>query len=207
MLIDFNYLVSRYGLDIKGVVHVGAHYGEEIPDYLKRGIKNIVCFEPLVQNLWHLEKHASEHVKIFPVALGEREDEVTMNISSNQAQSSSVLNPKKHLQQHPDVKFFGTQKVLMKKMNSFKKEINGCNYLSMDVQGYEYQVLLGADEVLDKFDYVYCEVNRDETYENNYMVDDIDLLLSKIGFDRVETSWDGGIWGDAFYVKRINEVK
>ena len=41
------------------------------------------------------------------------------------------------------------------------------NFINMDVQGYELEVLKGGTKVLEKVDYVYCEVNRDEVYEGN----------------------------------------
>jgi hypothetical protein len=39
------------------------------------------------------------------------------------------------------------------------------NFINMDVQGYELEVLKGGAETLNHVDYVYCEVNRDEVYE------------------------------------------
>ena len=29
MLLDFSYVVAKYGMKINGVLHIGAHYGEE----------------------------------------------------------------------------------------------------------------------------------------------------------------------------------
>lgn len=188
-------------MNIRGIIHVGAHYGEEIPTYLAAGIKKIICFEPLEQNLEVLRKNTSNIVKIYPYALGDIEKVVEMYVSNNQAQSSSVLKPKKHLKNHRHVKFTNIAKVEMKTMSSFKQDMEDCNYLSIDVQGYEYEVLLGGLDLLNQFDYIYCEVNRDETYEGNKLVQDLDMLLSKYNFRRVETSWDGGIWGDALYIK------
>ena len=198
---DFSRLKEKYGMNITGIVHVGAHYGDEIPEYLLNGVKNIVCFEPLKQNLLILRRKESDIVKIFPFALGNEEKNVIMHISSNKAKSSSVLRPKKHLIRHPRTKFIGTEEVSMKKMISFKSEVQGCNYLCLDVQGFEYEVLLGAQDLIAQFDYMYVEVNRDETYENNHLIGDIDVLLSKHHFVRVETIWEGGIWGNALYIK------
>ena len=71
----------------------------------------------------------------------------------------------------------------------------------MDVQGYELEVLKGATESLKHIDYLMCEVNRAEVYEECCMIDELDSFLSNYNFKRVETTWDGITWGDAFYVK------
>jgi len=202
MLIDFNFIKDKYNLNITGVVHVGAHYGEEIPSYLDQGIQKIVCFEPLIENLQVLIQHKSNIVKVFPYALGETENTVTMYRSTNNLESSSILKPKKHLDLYDGIKFNSTCEVEMRKLSSFKKSISGCNFLNMDVQGYEFQVLLGAEECIGQFDYIYAEVNRDETYENNVLIDKIDEYLESKGLVRVETNWAGIIWGDAFYIKK-----
>ena len=31
-------------MNIKGIIHVGAHYGEELSEYVKNGIQDIVVF-------------------------------------------------------------------------------------------------------------------------------------------------------------------
>lgn len=201
MLIDFDYLKNKYNITMNGVVHIGAHFGQEIESYLNDGVDKVVCFEPLSENLAVLRQQESDKVKIFPYALGEEDKQVMMFVSNNERQSSSVLAPKKHLEQHPGVLFLNTEVVEMRKLDEFAEDIAGCNYMSIDVQGYEYEVFLGGQSVLGQFDYIYCEVNRDETYENNHLVTEIDELLGKYGMVRCETSWDGNIWGDALYIK------
>lgn len=188
---------------INGVVHVGAHYGEEINSYLNVNAKKIVCFEPVEENFNILSKHASDRVKIFKYALGQEEkNHVMMFLSSNNKESSSVLEPLEHLKDHADVIFPYRELVEMRRLDSFKEEIDGCNYLSIDVQGYEYEVLLGSGELLKQFEYIYLEVNRGETYKNNHLIDDIDKLLDSLNFIRAETSWAARTWGDAFYIKK-----
>ena len=113
---EFSRLKKKYGMNITGIVHVGAHYGDEIPEYLSNNIKKIVCFEPLKRNLLVLKRQESDFVKIFPFALGNKEKNVVMYISSNKAKSSSILRPKKHLIRHPRTKFIGKEEVSMKKM-------------------------------------------------------------------------------------------
>jgi len=202
MLINFLKLKNKYKMDVRGVVHIGAHHGEEIPTYNEYSHGKIICFEPLKSNLEVLKYYESDKVKVFPYALGDKEYVAVMNISSNELASSSLLQPAKHLEIYPNIKFELKEVVQVKKLNSFKDEISGCNYMSIDVQGYEYEVFCGASDVLSDFDYIYTEVNRDETYSGNKMIEDIDAKLLSHGFIRVETKWDGIIWGDAFYIKK-----
>lgn len=203
MLIDFNYIKDKYFMNICGVVHVGAHFGEEIPMYLDHGINKIVCFEPVKENLNVLNKY-SDLIKIIPVALGHKKYKTEIFISSNDAESSSILRPKKHLSQHPGITFDSVEKIQVDTLSSYKEEIRGCNFLNIDVQGFEYQVFVGAGDLIKQFDYIYSEVNKDETYENNVMIDEIDNYLKDFGFQRVETDWSGTIWGDAFYIRKEN---
>jgi hypothetical protein len=77
----------------------------------------------------------------------------------------------------------------------------GFNFLNIDVQGFELEVLRGAAETLNYVDYILTEVNREELYEDCVLVEELDEFLDAYGFVREETSWGGGSWGDAFYVK------
>jgi hypothetical protein len=74
--------------------------------------------------------------------------------------------------------------------------------LKMDVQGYELEVLKGGAETMKHIDYVYCEINRDELYEGNAFVEDLDVFLADYNMERVETDWAGTLWGDALYIRK-----
>lgn len=62
MLLDFNTIVKKYNLNIDGIIHIGAHYGQEINLYIENNIKNIICFEPLLNNFLVLEKMQQTNV-------------------------------------------------------------------------------------------------------------------------------------------------
>ena len=59
MLISFTNLNRKYNMDIKGIIHVGAHYGEEIQEYVDNGTQNITVFEPLSMNFNILQERLS----------------------------------------------------------------------------------------------------------------------------------------------------
>jgi len=192
-------------MNVKGVVHIGAHYGEEIQEYVDNGIQKITVFEPLSKNFEVLAERLQDvnaDIHGYQTALGSERGTATMYLSSNEAQSSSILKPKEHLEHHPDVTFDGTEEVEVSLLDDY--DLGESNFINMDVQGYELEVLKGGTETLKRVDYVYCEVNRGEMYENNAMIDDIDEYLGGYGFERVETYWPETWykWGDALYIKK-----
>ena len=202
MLISFNQIKRKYNMNITGIVHVGGHHGEEIEDYINEGIQNIIIFEPLLNNFQILQKKCEKlnaDIVGHQIALGSEKKIVEMYVSSNDALSSSILKPKIHLTQYTDILFDEKETVEVNLLDNY--ETDNCNFLNMDVQGYELEVLKGGIKTLENIDYVYCEVNRDEVYENNAYIEDIDKFLSDLNFERVVVEWTGETWGDALYIK------
>ena len=209
MLISLTNLFDKYNMNIKGIVHIGAHYGEEIQEYVDNGIQKITVFEPLSRNFDVLTKrmqNVNADIQGHQVALGSKKGTATMFLSSNEAQSSSILKPKQHLELHPDVSFDGTEEVEVSLLDDY--DIGESNFINIDVQGYELEVFKGGTKTLEKVDYIYCEVNRGEVYEGNAMVEDLDEFLSTYGFERVETKWPETYytWGDALYIKKEKDA-
>lgn len=215
MLINFSKLKKKYDMNITGIIHVGAHYGEEFSEYLNNHVQVIHAFEPLSSNLKILKKIAKKiktKVKIYPFALGnvKKNKKKIFLSSNNELQSSSFLKPKLHLIQHPDISFEKKEIVKINKLDNLN--IRDSNYMSIDVQGFELEVLKGSKKTLNIIDYIYCEVNTDETYSNNPLMKDIDKYLKKYNFKRVETFFPTYkkyffsfkkyySWGDALYIK------
>jgi len=189
-------------MNVKGIIHIGAHYGQEIPDYIDMGIQDIILFEPLEENFNILAENVKDlnaNIVGHQIALGSKPGRSTMYVSDHNRISSSILKPKVHLTHHPNVSFPGKEEVEVDCLDNF--DSFGYNFINMDVQGYELEVLKGAKKTLESVDYVYCEVNRDEVYENNAFVEELDVFLKGYDMVRKETSWEGQIWGDALYVR------
>lgn len=201
--LDLEKLVQKYQVNIKGLIHVGAHYGQEYEIYQKLGIANLIFFEPLSQNFEILKTHVGEKVKLVQKALGNENKKVKMyKESANNGMSSSILKPQKHLEQYPEIVFDQEEFVDMVKLDDFLTEKENYNFLTIDVQGYELEVLKGSQETLSNISGILTEVNRDELYENCVRVEQLDDFLENFNLVRVETNWEGGTWGDAFYLKK-----
>jgi len=203
MLLDLRKLKNKYNMNISGVIHIGAHHGEEYDLYNSLNIQKIFFFEPLQNNYEVLISKVPEDI-CFKTALGSSECVVEMFVEeANGGQSSSVLEPELHLIQYPHIVFNKKEKVKMKTLDSFNFS-KDYNMINIDVQGYELEVFKGATHTLNNIDYIIAEVNRADVYKNCCRVQELDEFLSNYGFCRIETSWDGVTWGDALYAKNIS---
>jgi len=206
--IDIEDLIKKYDLTFKGIIHVGAHEGQEVELYEKLGIKNIMLFEPIPKIFNKLKTRYSEDYLVFNTALGDTEGEITMNIENvNDCKSSSILEPLKHINYYPHIVFTEKIDVKITKLDNFLSYSDRFNVMVIDTQCYELEVLKGGEKFLDKIDNIICEVNNEELYMGCPDVNEIDEYLKTFGFSRVETSWswDNETWGDALYIK--NKIK
>ena len=208
MLLDFNRLETEFGMNMEGVIHIGAHHGQEVESYLGKGVGNILLFEPQPScfNIL-LEKFCDEEsVLVENLALGSENHRTTMYTeTANMGQSSSLLKPCMHIEQYPHIVFNGQVEVDVVRLDDYfeSNSIDSSLYntINIDVQGYELEVFKGAEETLQNIDYIITEINRAEVYEGCAKSEDLDEFLGSLGFTRKVTDWAGWTWGDAFYSK------
>jgi len=203
MLINLMQLKKRHQLDIRGVIHIGAHHGQEYSDYKLCGIHNIVFIEPSPEafKVLSAKMTTKSEVRLFNVACGSSYQEATMfTETANQGQSNSLLRPEKHTLYYPTIEFKGTQTVEVTPLDSILLDKPLYNMMNIDVQGYELEVLRGSEGTLPGIDYLYLEVNISELYEGCAKLSEIDNFLSD--FIRLDTLFTGEGWGDAFYIRR-----
>jgi FkbM family methyltransferase len=189
---------------ITGIIQIGAHVGQEY-DYYCKFTKNILMFEPQpdVFNQLKNNHENKEGLVLENYGCGEETKTCKMYIEkANGGQSSSVLEPALHIAHYPGIVFNDTIDINIISLNDYFKE-KECSYnmMSIDVQGYELQVLKGSTNILNKIDYIYCEVNFAEMYKNCALIGELDLFLSNFGFKRVKTIAATPGWGDALYAK------
>jgi len=201
---DFDNLIKKYDLNIKGVLHIGANSGEEYPDYLKNNINDMIFFEPIINSYYVLINNikVGERVKAYNIALGDMTGEIEIHVSTNGGASSSILEPQDHLTQYPRIHFNRKEMVKIDKLDNVGFNRDTFNLMNIDVQGYELNVLKGAVNTLNTVDYIMTEINKVHLYKEGVLESELDSFLSDFGFVRVETYWAGGTWGDAFYIKK-----
>ena len=225
MLSDPANLTAQYGAP-RGIIQIGAHYGQEYFPYKALGVKNFVMIEAIARHVDEMRSRITDpSVLIYETALGATVKNIEINLSDfspppwglaegdslneYKGMSSSILKPKKHLEENPWIEFKEKATVPMTTLDALIKEkdinLSLYNMLNIDVQGYELEVLKGAENSLGSIKYIYTEVNRDEVYEDCAQVEEIDRFLGDYNFLRVETFFPNkdSTWGDALYLKKI----
>lgn len=201
-------LLCRYGLPVRGIVHVGGHQGHQLRSYVEYGINNIIYFEPVENNFYQLKKTISrivtnQNIKIHKVALGNSQFDANMYIETdNKGMSCSILEPVEHLSQYPWIKFNERERVYVDLMDNYDIPSMLFNMLVVDVQGYEIEVMRGATNTLKAMDYVITEINRAELYRDCAKIEKLHDLMIAHDYQLVEYDWCDITWGDAFYAKR-----
>jgi FkbM family methyltransferase len=193
--------------NLKGAIHVGANIGEERFWYNDNKFNGVLWFEPnkdlfsiLVENLKEFPNQLA-----FNIGIHDYLKEGILHISNNAGQSSSLLELGLHATYHPEVKYIKDQEVVLTRIDYFLEDtglkLEEFNFLNIDVQGSELNVLKSVGDQLGKLDYIYLEVNDLEVYKKCALLPEIDDYLSNFEFIRIKTHITKAHWGDAFYIK------
>jgi FkbM family methyltransferase len=213
MILPLRALAAKYSLPpLTRVLHVGGHYGEECDDYLREGAERVCFFEPSLPSFLEMLGRLAtrQGVTLVHCALGAFNGSAILHTeTANAGQSSSLLYPKLHERQYPTIVFEGAERVIVLRLDDWMRPPSGHgwdyilpDFMAIDVQGYELEAFKGAEETLKSVQAISAEINREELYEGCALVGEVDAWLGARGFDRVETEWCGGSWGEAIYVRR-----
>ena len=201
-------LFPRHGVIPRGIIHVGAHEGEEYDGYVEAGCRRVLFIEADPDTFARLAPRFADNSDVVCVnrAVSDVNGRAAFSRMSG-SHSSSLLPPKRHLDLYPHITLSETIEVETATLPAILTEcgldLAGYNILAMDTQGAERLILAGCGPLLARFDAVATEVNYAELYEGCGQIGDLDDLLFPHGFERVEeTSPHHHSWGDALYVRR-----
>ncbi len=211
MLIDIPTLITKYNGTVTGVIHAGAHVGEEAPAYERLGTSNVLWIEGNSDLQSELEANVTPYGHRVAIALLSDEDgkELTFNISNN-FQSSSILEFETHAIVADYVHWVDHITLPSTTLDTLVTDVGftNFNFLNMDLQGAEGIVLAGAAKVVDQLDYIYTEINVDHLYKDCVLLHELEEMLPDFTLTdsllagsptRDGDNWVG--WGDGLFVR------
>ena len=122
------------------------------------------------------------------IALGDFNGNSSINISENSVSSSLLDILPDHTSSAPASKFIEKEDIRVVTLDQFFTVQNiksSSIFLKLDVQGFEMEVLKGAQANFDKIKMLHVELTLDELYKNGALFDDIYTYLRSVGFKLV----------------------
>lgn len=205
-------LKREHGILPAGIIHVGANTGQEIPIYRRSGIRPVVLIEPQAVQFDQLSRAAGETPGFYPLrtCLSDVADKsIEFHVASNGGKSSSYLRPAVHMDIYPDVTFNRTETMVTDTLDRAISRLcrehdlrpESFEYICLDTQGSEMDILRGGTETLAHARYVFTEVNFGNLYAGDTgLYKTIDLMRGW-DFDLYHLSMKAGGWGDALFMR------
>lgn len=165
--------LAKLGFSPNHIFDVGAYQG----DFTKLCIQyfpksKVTCFEVLEHRVQQLKQLALQNdaVQVFPVLLGAESKE---KVQFNEAETASSILIEQ-VQQNFTVKSYPMTTV----DTIVQEHFNGCppEFIKLDVQGYELEVLKGAEKSLTQTQLILAEVNLLDIHKN------VPLLAEVVGW-------------------------
>lgn len=209
---------ETHPFDVTGIIHAGAHRGEEVVEYAEAGVKKVIWIEanPDVFRELHQNLHNNRHLDITSVtvlrATSSKSNDIVpfhiiyggdAGVMVGNKGMSSLLSPSSPDYKNNHRATINVRTIALDDIFADPRvKQKDYQLLNMDVQGAELLTLQGATTVLPGIKYISTEVTWDNPgYHNGVMQSELTEYLKQFGFTCVETIEMAPGWGDALYVK------
>lgn len=200
---------------IKKILHLGAHLGNEIEFYKELNPDVIYWFEAnpeLIPELTNtISKYPNIEQKVFNYAVSSETKKINFNLIYSDDMTntgcSSILELKEHSKQYPHIKKIKTVEVNAVKIDEFLTSnnlITDFDYINMDIQGSEYEVLSTSELLFStnlKFQIFQLETCQIEMYFGQKLESDIVEFMKSKGYKKESYYAWAHNWGDCLFIK------
>ncbi len=175
---------------IDTVLDVGANVGDYASELFQAGFKGrVLSFEPLEAAHAVLQRRAAgvERWDAAPrMAVGDRNDQVKIHVANNQTSSSLREMLPEHLCAAPESRYVGSEAVPLRRLDGISHPYLATAHsimLKSDTQGFERQVLEGAEGLMSKMRGVQLEMSLVSLYDGQSLFRELYDHLDAQGFD------------------------
>lgn len=196
-------LFDKNSISSPVIIEAGAAEGNDTYEFsVLFPSATIYSFEP-IKVMYEMAKNKTKdqtNVVLYNKALSDKNCITTMHVADRYGQpwgSHSLMNPKLHVKTHPAITFKSEEMVETIILDDFIKnnKISIIDFMWLDMQGSEPNVLMKSIESLKKTRYLYTEVSLEELYEGTVLYPEYKKFLESNGFEVVfeDLPWtDGG---------------
>jgi 2-O-methyltransferase len=188
------------------ILEIGSNTGSDTLAFLRLMPEaKIYCFEPDPRAIACFKRNLGPYldkVKLFEVAVSDRAGQIDFHTSSGGPEgfddpegwnmSGSIRRPKNHLTEYSWVKFDKVIPVSTCRLDDWCEEngVEHVDFIWMDVQGAEQDVIAGAPTILQKTRFLYTEYSNNELYEGQLS---LKRLLALLPSFEVEARYPGDV--------------
>ena len=182
--------------NINTFLDVGANCGQFAIDLRVAGFsEHIISFEPLSEASRLLRQRAEADLKwtvAERMALGRVREMKSINIAGNSFSSSLLPISDRHIESAPPSAYVGVEEIRVERLDNVLHQM-GIGYdtplaLKIDTQGYEDEVLAGAEGVLHNVKVLFTELSLVPVYVGAPTFEEIYMRLLGRGFRCVAIS-------------------
>ena len=188
------------------IFDIGAHKGETIKFFFKNfEFEKIYSFEPIPETFELLKKNINllsnfkkKKIVLENSAVGSAETKISIKqmVESSSStirdinQNSKYFNKKKRLLYSSKDDFFKKIDVNQITLNKYTKinSIEKIDFLKIDTEGYELDVLIGLENKIEKVRFILFEHHYHDMIRKNYTFSDINYFLLKNNFMQIYKS-------------------
>lgn len=197
------FLISKH-IEIRGIMHLGAHTCEEKKEYNTAGIpdEQILWIEGNKELCEQNKKNGIQNM--YNALISDTEKDVVFHITNNMA-SSSLFPLSAHKALYPHILEVETRKEkaisLPTFFTTYSLDPRNYNIWNLDIQGGELDALKGAGDLLNNVDILFTEVNFKKMYEDIPLAHSLIDFLREKGFTLTHVKEWQNCWGDALFVR------
>jgi len=190
------------GREMLNVLDVGAHHGESISFFLKNfNVNKIYSFEPskpnykmLCQNMNLRKEQIKKKIQLYNYGLGLLKTKTFLN-QFKESSSSTIQNlnlDSNYMKKKMKILNLNQQNMYEKveiEVDTLKNFLNNfsstVDILKIDTEGYELNVIKGAEEKIKIIKCIYFEHHYDDMITKDYTFSDINDYLVKKNFKKI----------------------
>lgn len=203
---EYTGIFERLNVHIKGIIHVGMWDFVEYGCYTKLVGNNVIGIEANPQVYKDMAKPVADKwgFKCFNEFLSDKDKEVRDFYFAGEGSSLYKGQP----QWNKNVSIKVQTKTLATVIEENEIDMNGYDFLNIDAEGAEFDVLKGFEKYLDHINVIDLETSYDDRHRSGADHNTIVQWLSERGFELKEMSdsYQSQNWGDSVFARVNREL-